>query len=138
MNDDSNTNIADLLRQLRDDTTALVREEVRLAKTEVSEKLAYTGRNVGYLAVGGLVGLAALLLLLSSFGYLLAHFFEESGMEPGMSAFLGFLIIAVIVAIIGASLIMKALKAFNSETIAATKTVQSLQEDKQWAQRKIS
>lgn len=138
MNDDTNTNIGDLLRQLRDDTTSLVREEVRLAKTEVSEKLAYTGRNVGYLAVGALIGLSALLLLLMSLGFLLGNIFEERGMEPGMAAFLGFIIVAVVVAIISASLVMKAIKALKDEPVTPTKTVQSLQEDKQWAQRKIS
>jgi hypothetical protein len=138
MNGESNTNLADLLRQLRDDTTELVREEVRLAKTEASEKLAFIGRNVGNLAIGGFVGMVALLLLLSSLGYLLAHFFEQRGMAPGMSAFLGFFIIAVTVAVISAALIMKAIKAFKSEPITPTKTVQSLQEDKQWAQRKMS
>jgi hypothetical protein len=138
MNGDPNPNIADLLRQLRDDTTALVREELRLAKTEAAEKLSYLGRNVGYMAAGGLIGLAGLIILLSSFGYLLADLFERRGMSPGMSAFLGFLILAIIVAIIGGALIMKAIKALKSEPVAPTRTVQSLQEDKQWAQRKIS
>ncbi len=59
-------------------------------------------------------------------------------MEPGMAAFLGFIIVAVVVAIISASLVMKAIKALKDEPVTPTKTVQSLQEDKQWAQRKIS
>ena len=45
--------IVDLLKILRDDTTTLVRDEISLAKTEISEKIASTSRNVGYLAAGG-------------------------------------------------------------------------------------
>ncbi len=138
MNGETNLNIADLFRQLRDDTTALVREEVALAKTEIAEKISYTGRNVGYLAAGALVGLSALLLLLMSLGFLLGDLFERNGMEPGMAAFLGFLIVAVVVAIISGSLVSKAVKALKDQPIAPTKTVQSLQEDKQWAQSKLS
>ena len=131
-------NIGDLLRQLRDDTTALVREEVALAKTEASEKVSYVGRNVGYLAAGGLVALSALLLLLMSLGYLLGDFFAEGGMDAGMAAFLGFLIVAVVIGAIGGALVAKAKKALQNEPVAPKKTVQSLREDKQWAQSKIS
>lgn len=138
MNGEPTTNIADLLRQLRDDTTALVREEVALAKTEAIEKITYTGRNVGYLAAGALVGVSALLLLLMSFGYLLGNVFVRNGMDSGMAAFLGFLIVAAVVAGIAAALISKALTALKNQPVTPTRTVQSLHEDKQWAQSKLS
>lgn len=132
------SNIADLLRQLRDDTTALVREEVLLAKTEISEKLARTSRNVGYLTIGAFVGLSALLLILTSFSYLVAEMFIRRGTEPGMAAFLGFLIVSIVVAIVSAVLISKSLKTLGNESVKPDRTVQSLREDKQWAQNKMS
>jgi Putative Actinobacterial Holin-X, holin superfamily III len=58
------SSIVDLLKNLRDDTTTLVRDEISLAKTEMSEKIASSSRNVGYLAAGALVAYAALILLL--------------------------------------------------------------------------
>ena len=57
MNEESS--IVYLLKKLRDDTTTLVRDEISLAKTEISEKIASTSRNVGYLAAGALVAYAA-------------------------------------------------------------------------------
>jgi uncharacterized membrane protein YqjE len=130
--------ILDLLRQLRDDTAELVREEMRLAKTEMSEKLARAGRNVGYLALGGFVASSALVILLIAFGYLLAGVFADQGISAGNASFLGFLVVALVVAGIAAALVMKSLKALANDSIAPTRTARSLQEDKQWAKDKLS
>jgi hypothetical protein len=138
MNGDNQMNIGDLLKQLKDDTTALVREEVALAKTEASEKLSYFGRNAGYIAAGGVVALSGLIIVLMAFGYLLADLFAARGMSPGIASFLGFLIVAVVVAIAGGGLITKGIKAFKDEPVTPTRTVQSLREDRQWAQNKVS
>lgn len=134
----SETNIPNLLRQLRDDTTSLVREEVVLAKTEISEKISQASRHVGYLAAGAFIGSSALLLLLMSLGYLLTEFFLRQGVNLGTAAFLGFLIVAVGVGIASAILISNAIKALRNEPVTPDRTVQSLREDKQWAQRKLS
>ena len=132
------THIVDLVRKLRDDTFSLVSEEVALAKTEISEKLARTGRNIGFLAAGALIASSALMLLFMSLGFLLGDMFERRGMEPGMAAFLGFLVVAVIVGVIAAILVSKALNSLRTDSIKPQKTVQSLREDKQWAQRKLT
>ncbi len=71
MNEESS--IVYLLKKLRDDTTTLVRDEISLAKTEISEKIASTSRNVGYLAVGALVAYAALLLILQGISFTAAR-----------------------------------------------------------------
>ncbi len=132
------TNIADLIRNLRDDVLSLVSEEAALAKTEIGEKLSQTGRNLGYLAIGALVASSALMMAFMAFGYLLGDLFTHSGFDPGKAAFLGFLVIAVLVGAISAFLISKALKNLRDNSIKPKKTVQSLREDKQWAQSKLS
>ncbi len=131
-------NIADLLRKLRDDVLSLLSEEVALAKTEVSENLSRTGRNVGYLAIGALIASSALMLILMALGYLLGDLFAGRGFDPGMAAFLGFFIVALIVGTVSAILITKALQSLGANSIKPERTVQSLREDKQWAQRKLS
>jgi Putative Actinobacterial Holin-X, holin superfamily III len=73
MNEESS--IVYLLKKLRDDTTTLVRDEISLAKTEISEKIASTSRNVGYLAAGALVAYAALMLILQGISFLLRDLF---------------------------------------------------------------
>jgi len=130
--------ILDLLRQLRDDTSTLVREEVRLAKAEIGENLSRAGRNVAYLAVGALIASSALAMLLMSFGYLLAGLFLKQGYSQATSTFLGFLVVAIIVAVVAAALVAKSLKALANDPLAPTRTARSLQEDKQWAKEKLS
>ena len=130
-------NIVDLLKRLRDDTTVLVREEVALAKVEVSEKASKLSRNVGYLAAGALVGYSGLVLMLMGLGFLLSQFFQEQGMRDGTAAFLGFLIVGAVIAVISAGLVMKAINALKAQSLKPEQTIETLQEDKHWAQNKI-
>lgn len=132
------TNIPELFRQLRDDSSTLLREELNLAKTEINENVSKAARNAGYLAAGGLVAYAGLVTILIGVGFLIRQFFVDQGMQQGISTFLGLLITGIIVGIIGGVLISKAMHAFKNETLAPERTARSLREDKQWAQNKIS
>lgn len=53
-----------LLRQLRDEITTLIQDEVALVKTETRERAAVHGRNIGSLVAGALIGYAALAIIL--------------------------------------------------------------------------
>jgi hypothetical protein len=132
------SSIVYLLRKLRDDTTALVHDEISLAKTEISEKIATTSRNVGYLAAGALVAYAALILILQGIGLLLRDLFISGGMNQASASLLGFLIVGGVVGIIGAILIVKALDTLKKEPLTPTKTAETLKEDKEWVQSKVS
>ena len=136
MNADSN--LAALLRQLKDDTATLLQEEVALAKTELSEKVSSASRNLIYLAAGGFIASSALLLALMALAYLLAEFFMRREIAPGMAVFLGFLVVSTTVGSLSWVLISRALKHLGQESVTPEKTVQSLREDKQWAQSKLS
>ena len=136
MNEESS--IVYLLKKLRDDTTTLVRDEISLAKTEISEKIASTSRNVGYLAVGALVAYAALILFLQGIGLLLRALFISGGMNQASASLLGFLIVGGVIGIIGALLIVKALNTLKKEPLTPTKTAETLREDKEWVQNKVS
>jgi hypothetical protein len=136
MNEESS--IVYLLKKLRDDTTTLVRDEISLAKTEISEKIASTSRNVGYLAAGALVAYAALMLILQGISFLLRDLFISGGMNPASASLLGFLVVGGVVGIIGALLIVKALNTLKKEPLTPTKTAETLREDKEWVQNKVS
>jgi Protein of unknown function (DUF1469). len=136
MNEESS--IVYLLKKLRDDTSTLVRDEISLAKTEISEKIASTSRNVGYLAVGALVAYAALILFLQGIGLLLRDLFISGGMNQASASLLGFLIVGGVIGIIGALLIIKALNTLKKEPLTPTKTAETLREDKEWVQNKVS
>jgi Putative Actinobacterial Holin-X, holin superfamily III len=132
------SNLVNLLKKLRDDTTTLVRDEISLAKTEISETVATTSRNVGYLAAGALVAYAALLLILQGLSLMLREQFILRGMSEANANLLGFLIIGVVVGMIGAVLMMKALNTLKTESLTPTKTAETLKEDKEWVQDKVS
>ena len=135
---DEQSSIVYLLKKLRDDTTTLVRDEISLAKTEVSEKIASTSRNVGYLAAGALVAYAALMLILLGISFLLRDLFILQGMKEANATLLGFLIVGAVVGGIGAILITKALNTLKRESLTPTKTAETLKEDKEWVQSKVS
>jgi Putative Actinobacterial Holin-X, holin superfamily III len=132
------SSIVDLLKNLRDNTTTLVRDEISLAKTELSEKIASTSRNVGYLAAGALVAYAALMIVLQGISFLLRDLFILEGMSEASASLLGFLIVGAVVGAVGALLIVKASKTLKKEPLTPTKTVETLKEDKKWVQNKVS
>jgi hypothetical protein len=132
------SSIVDLLKNLRDNTTALVRDEISLAKTEISEKIASTSRNIGYLAAGALVAYAALMLILQGISFLLRDFFILQGMNQASASLLGFLSVGAVVGVLGAILIVKALNTLKKEPLTPTKTAETLKEDKDWVQSKVS
>ena len=63
---------SELVKQLAEQTTALVRQEVELAKAELSEKGKRAGIGAGMFGGAGLVGLLALGALTATFILLLA------------------------------------------------------------------
>ena len=130
--------IGDLLRQLRDDTTRLVREEVALVKAETVEKLPALYRNAAFLAGGALVAYSALVLVLLSFAWALRELFVSRGMSEGISMFLGLLIVGAIVGGLSAALITKGIAGLKGTSLAPEKTVRTLKEDKNWVQTKIT
>ncbi|MET0253572.1 MAG: phage holin family protein [Terrimicrobiaceae bacterium] len=126
-----------LLKKLRDDTTALVHDEISLAKTEISEKIASTARNVSYLGIGALVAYAALLMILQGISLSGGELFILWGASEATATLLGFLLVGVVVGAIGAFLIGKALETLKKEPLTPTKTVETLKEDKEWVQSKV-
>ncbi|MBA3312360.1 MAG: phage holin family protein [Planctomycetaceae bacterium] len=135
---DDHRSFADLLKNLRDETTTLVRQEVALAKTEMSEKAAKFGRNAGYMGVGGVLAHAGAIILLLGLSALLYAGLVEAGLSHMTSGWLAPLIVGAVVAIIGYALAQKAINAFKHETLVPEKTVKSLKENQQWLSNKAT
>jgi heme A synthase len=129
--------LTDLFRQLRDDAARLVREEVALAKAETVEKLPTLYRNLGYLAAGALTGFSALIVVLIGLGWAMREVFLERGMSESIATFLGLLIVGIVVGIVSAGLVSKAISALKHTSLKPAKTVQTIKEDKDWVQNKL-
>jgi putative superfamily III holin-X len=129
--------IVQLLRELTTATRTLLKQEVDLAKTEMTEKASRVGANLGSLAVGGAVAFLGALALLAAVVYGLTSILGKF-MSLGVAVWLAPLIVGAILAGIGYSLVKKALETLKRESLAPEKTAQSLQENKEWLKEKIS
>jgi predicted phage tail protein len=129
--------IGQLLKELRDETTTLLRQEVDLAKAEMSEKASRFGTNVGALAMGGAVLFLGALALLAAVIYGLTSLLDQF-MSVGVAIWLAPLLVGLVLAGVGYSLTKKALDTLRQESLTPTKTTQSLQENKEWLKSKMS
>lgn len=129
--------IGQLLKELRDETTTLLRQEVDLAKTEMSEKASRFGTNVGALAMGGAVLFLGALALLAAVVYGLTSLLDQF-MSVGVAIWLAPLLVGLVLAGIGYSLTQKALATLRQESLTPRKTTQTLQENKEWLKSKMS
>jgi xanthine/uracil permease len=128
--------IGQLLKELRDETTTLLRQEVDLAKTEMGEKASRVGKNLGSLAVGGGVAFLGALALLAAVIYGLTSLLNQF-MSVGVAIWLAPLIVGVVLAAIGYSLVQKALATLRQESLTPTRTTQTLQENKEWLKARM-
>lgn len=128
--------IGSILKELRDETTTLLRQEVELAKTELSEKATRLGGNLGALAMGGAVAFLGALALLAAVIYGLTSLLDQF-MSLGVAVWLAPLIVGLVLAVIGYNLVQKALQTLRQESIAPRKTTETLQENKEWLKAKV-
>jgi Putative Actinobacterial Holin-X, holin superfamily III len=129
--------IAELLKELRDEGTRLLREEVLLAKKEIGEKISSSVSNMSYVVAGALVAYCAAIFLLLSISSLISAAFITHGMKVGWAIFLGLLIVGVVVGAISIGLIAKGIQTLKKLSLAPEKTIETLKENKTWAQNKI-
>ena len=125
---DNNKPLGDLFSDLATEMSNLVRQEVALAKVEVSQKAKYVGRNVGYLVVGGAVAYAAMLAVIAAVIMLLDKVMPNWGAA---------LLVGVLVGGIGWLLIGKALSALRQADVTPRQTVETLKEDATWMKQQI-
>lgn len=121
--------LGELFADLANETSTLVRNEVALAKVELTDKATTVGKNVASLFVGGAVAYAALLAVCAAIILALATV---------MPAWLSALIVGIVVGIVGWMLISKAVTALRRTDLTPRETVDSLKEDAQWVKDQIS
>ena len=121
--------MGDLFKELAAETGTLVRQEVALAQVEISAKASRVGKNVGYLAVGGAVGFAAVLALLAGIVLGLSYF---------VPAWLAAILVGLAVGIAAYVLISSALTELRQTNFVPEETVESLKEDAQWLKNQVS
>jgi len=117
-----------LTRNLVGEIKTFTRQELALFKAEISEKISSLGKNAVSLAIGGFVAYAGLLVFLIGLGYLLTFAFEAAGLSQLMAAFVGMAVIGLLVMLVGAAFIAKAVSSFKKESLAPERSLKTLQE----------
>ena len=119
-----NLSIGELFGELSRETTNLVRQEIVLAKTEMTQKATRVAKDIGFLVVGGAVIYAGVLAILAAIILVLAMF---------IPSWLSALLVGVVVAGIGYGMVQKGRAALNHEDLAPRQTVEELKESAEWA-----
>ena len=98
----SNPNsIPTLLRELRDETTTLLRQEVALAKTELKENAPDLQKHAMQIAIGGFIAYAGLILLLFGLAVLVDGALVRGGLDPDVARWAGYGIVGLLAAVSG-------------------------------------
>jgi hypothetical protein len=120
----SDASVADLARQLSEQTTRLVRQEVELAKAELSEKGKRAGMGAGLFGGAGVLGLFALGALTAA---------VIAALSLVMDTWLAALIVAVVYgAAAGVAALMGKRKVQAALPPVPEDSVESVKEDVRW------
>jgi len=121
--------IGELFSDLTRDLSTLVRQEVDLAKTEMSHKAAAVGRDIGFLAAGAAVAYAGFLAIIAAVIIAVAHV---------LPWWLSALLVGIVVAAIGGYLAWQGMQDLKKTNLAPTQTLETLKEDSTWAKDQVS
>ena len=121
--------LGELFNDLSQDFSYLIRKEVELARAEVMENLNKAQRGVILMVAAGLLGYAALIVLLVGLADLL---YAVTGVF-----WISALIIAVAVGVVAAILYFSGRSALKSVRLAPEQTIETLKDDAQWAKEQV-
>lgn len=118
----------DLFKQLSEQTSTLVRQEVELARTELREKGRTAGVGAGLIGAGGILALGAFGALTAMLIVLLALWVDT---------WLACLIVMAVYGVGAAILVMAGKRKLQAASPPVPETIETLKEDVQWARTKI-
>ena len=121
--------IPDLLGDLLTQTTTLLRQEGRLARAEISEKIGQATGAFSLLLVGAVLMIPALVVLLNAVVLALV----DRGWAPAVAAAM----VGGIVLVLGAIMLLIGKNRLAPHKLAPTRTVQQLQQDAAVAQEHL-
>ena len=120
--------VPELLGNIADNIQQIIRSEFRLAKAELQEKASRASKPATTLGAGFLLGLYGLGFLLLAAVYALSMV-----MAAGLAA----LIVGGVLALVSVALVTSSAKKLRALNPAPEKTIQTLEENVQWAKDQI-
>ena len=120
--------VPELLGNIVDNLQQIIRSEFKLAKAELQEKASRASKPATTLGAGFLLGLYGLGFLLLAAAYALSMI-----MAAGLAA----LIVGGVLALVSVVLVTSSVNKLKALNPAPEKTIQTLQENVQWAKDQI-
>jgi uncharacterized membrane protein YqjE len=121
--------LGELLKQLSQDTTRLVHQEIELAKAELTQKGRQAGAGAGMFGGAGVLGFLALAALTTAI--ILA-------LDAVLPAWLAALLVAVVYGAIAAVLALQGRNKVRQATPPVpTQTIETVREDVEWAKTQM-
>jgi len=120
--------LGDLFADLSRETQILLRQEMELAKTEISRKASQAGKASASLAIGSFIAYAGFLAIVAAI---------IIGLAALIPAWLSALIVGLVVVGIGYFFIQKGLNDLKPQELVPKQTIESLKETTTWAQDQI-
>ena len=120
---ENSRSIADVLQDILGNVQTIVRSEVRLAKTEITEEVTKAGRAAGMMGAGVLTALFTAWLLLVTILFALATVMPMWGAA---------LLLLVIMAVLTAILLTAGKKRLKTVHTMPEKTIETMKENVEW------
>jgi hypothetical protein len=123
-----NRSVGELISELANETGTLIRQEITLAQTEMTQKAVSIGTDIGFLALGGVLALPALGALVAA---------AIIGLSYVVPLWLSALSVGIVLSIAAGLIISSALTKLKETTLKPQETIKSLKEDAQWLKEQI-
>lgn len=120
--------LASLFTELTRETATLLRQEVQLARTELTEKIGQAGWGLAATVAGGLLLFVAVQALAAAAVLGLA-----TRIEPWQAA----LLVGIAVALVGGAVLAKGIANLKGRNLAPRRTLESLRDSTRWAKERM-
>lgn len=123
--------VPDILREMVHETRTILRDEVRLAKTETRETVSRVGNELAQIGIGAAVGIVALIALGTAVTYAMISLFGQF-LDLEVAMWLGPLVLGLVLLAVAVPVAKRAIERLKRESLVPEKTMATLQEDKAW------
>ena len=121
--------LGDLLRDLANDSTRLVRDEIALARTEATNKARQAGVAVAMMVAGAVLAIPAILFVLQAVVTLLSNFMYD---------WIAMLLVALVLGLAAFLLVRKGQADLSAGSLTPERTAANLKRDVNLVQEKVS